>query len=620
MDLAQFRPFTRFMAFVLAVGAFTTIETSPARAQTCAVPADIPLIQMAIDDPSCAEIEVESGSYTGNFSVNREVTIRGAGIGQTILSPALALSPVIDVMTEGELRLDDVTIDGDPQGVGAFAQHGIATRNRLVVNRIEVMGFSTGVIDNPNEDRTRHTQLFSCAIHSNGRGIDVQHSPLLMQACEVRLNAPNGGMVMGQGNILSSLIELNANTGDGGGIFVINGGRIDRTEIIGNTAAGLADDNADGGGVFLLGDLNTPTFPANVVLTIEDSLIEGNVANGFGGGVAVHRYAEVVLPPPGSRGDNPRRSPNPGTGMSGSGALVLDHYLGNLLMRDTIVRGNTSYHVGGGVSVRGIARIEDSVIENNQALRDPSIFLNGLGSGGGVGIHLGEADIERTAIIGNSTSTSDTTGLTGDGGGIVVGIGSSGELMLKNSSIAENRAENHGGGIHNQDLARIDNATIARNIADHDGDDAGDGGGLSGPGYYLMTSSILFENEDHSPTSIKNDCDDAIESYGSNIGPDVIDCTFINVTTPLVPDILLDPSRKHSVIYRVAPYEDTIVVVIEGDSPAADQGNCDAIAPADPDDWAVDQRGLPRIKQDGNGDGGADGDGCDIGAFEIQTR
>jgi hypothetical protein len=47
-------------------------------------------------------------------------------------------------------------------------------------------------------------------------------------------------------------------------------------------------------------------------------------------------------------------------------------------------------------------------------------------------------------------------------------------------------------------------------------------------------------------------------------------------------------------------------------SPALDAGN-DATCPVN------DQRGLPRLDRDGNGDGGGDGNPCDIGAYEAPS-
>ena len=57
----------------------------------------------------------------------------------------------------------------------------------------------------------------------------------------------------------------------------------------------------------------------------------------------------------------------------------------------------------------------------------------------------------------------------------------------------------------------------------------------------------------------------------------------------------------------------TMTMALLPNSPALDAG-ADAACPA------ADQRGSSRIDRDGNGDGGNDGNWCDIGAYEAQTR
>ena len=57
----------------------------------------------------------------------------------------------------------------------------------------------------------------------------------------------------------------------------------------------------------------------------------------------------------------------------------------------------------------------------------------------------------------------------------------------------------------------------------------------------------------------------------------------------------------------------TMTMALLPNSPALDAG-ADAACPM------TDQRGLSRIDRDGNGDGGNDGNWCDIGAYEAQAR
>jgi hypothetical protein len=574
----------------------------PAVAQTCDVPGDFATVGAALADSSCAEIDIAPGTFEVALVVARQVVINGAGQGQTILTrPAGGLAPLVLVGPTGDLLLQDLTVDGDPSSVST-GRHGIANANVARINRVEVVRFEVGVIDYPSSVRGTRTQLFSCQIHDNQRGVQTETSMLLIQACQVSANGPGGGVVMIEGNILDSTIANNLQQGDGGGVFIEKSGSIRDSEVIGNVALGGVDDNADGGGVFILGDSGVVGLQTTTEVVIDDSLIEGNYANGFGGGVAVHRY--TTPPPPAMPGGK-----GPSTPPVGSQHV----YLGNLVMTGTTVRDNVSNHIGGGISIRGEAVIEDSVIDGNQAVRDPSFFTQGFGDGGGIGLHRGEAVVERTAIVRNSA--------TENGGGIVNGIGSGGTLTLRNSTVAENRADGDGGGLFTRDYSLVQNTTIAGNIADHDGDDDGDGGGIGNPGQTRLHSTIIFDNADRSPGTVMANCVGREPiSLGYNLFPDSVDCVLAVPNPPLGPDILMDPVRNAGQTGRLHGDRDTFVVAISPKTKAPDAGSCLEISPTGDLRDAVDQRGLPRAKQDGNRDGGADGNPCDIGAYEIQHK
>lgn len=573
----------------------------PAAAQNCLVPDDFATIDAALAEPACDEIDVAAGTYAVGLEVDRDVTIRGAGQGQTILGPASTPAPVVLVAPTGDLFLEDVSVDGDPAGSGNFARHGIANANVLRINRVTVSHFEVGVIDYPSAQRDTTTQLFSCQVHDNQQGVQADSSVLVVQACNVSTNGPDGGIFMLEGNILDSTIANNFSQGDGGGVFIQKSGSIRDSAITGNVAQGDVDENADGGGVFILGDSGVVGLQTTTTVVIEDSLIEGNFANGFGGGVAVHRYTS----PPWSQMPGGDPSPPPTVGSQRV-------YLGNLEMSGTTVRDNYSTHIGGGISIRGIALIEDSIVDGNQAARDPSFFSQGFGDGGGVGLHRGEAVIERTAIVRNTAS--------GHGGGVVNGIGSGGTLTLRNSTVAENRADGDGGGLYNRDFTLVQNTTIGRNVADDDADDVGDGGGIANPGILRVGSAINLDNADHSPTTVMANCaGNEPTSLGYNLFPDSADCTLGVPSPPLGPDVLVDPVRGAGQAGKFHEDAGTFVLGIPRRGLAADAGLCDDLAPDGDLRDAVDQRGLPRAGQDGNGDSGADGDGCDIGAFEIQN-
>ncbi len=87
----------------------------------------------ALDNPRCNEIRLEAGTYYDNVIVDRDLTIRGQGIGRTFVSGAL-LGSVFTVLPGRTLHLEDLTvIDGlAPSGGGIYNQ------GTVVLDRCEV--------------------------------------------------------------------------------------------------------------------------------------------------------------------------------------------------------------------------------------------------------------------------------------------------------------------------------------------------------------------------------------------------------------------------------------------------------------------------------------------------
>src|SRR5436190_8953655 len=110
----------RYRLFSLLTILVTAAAVS-ARAATCSVPtADYPTIQSAVDDPTCATINVAPGVYSENISITRSVTLNGAQAGQPTagrISAGPAESTVVGVMPTGAhpvfaANAQSVTIDG----------------------------------------------------------------------------------------------------------------------------------------------------------------------------------------------------------------------------------------------------------------------------------------------------------------------------------------------------------------------------------------------------------------------------------------------------------------------------------------------------------------------------
>lgn len=317
--------FTLVVGFVLtgaAIGAFG-LQMSRAIAVTCAVPSvAYPTIQSAVDDALCDEIDVAAGNYTESVSIERSLTLRGAGDEQTILDGensrrplvvGLSASPVIDNLVGASVYvyIEDLAVrNGNattespttpPVNSGRIGG-GILVRNRAAAYLTNLRVYN-------NIGRASGTGS------GFGGGIGVYGgSELHLQNVRVYGNtastSPNSGFGGGIASLSSSLYMTNTyvyqniaknNTGgqgQGGGIYVENFSqdtlynpsysyaRIWNSEIYSNTAA--AKGGAGYGGGLYAGETD------DTHLWLYDNLWRGNVArgeqagsgDGYGGAIA----------------------------------------------------------------------------------------------------------------------------------------------------------------------------------------------------------------------------------------------------------------------------------------------------------------------------------------------
>jgi len=212
---------------------------------------------------------------------------------------------------------------------------------------------------------------------------------------------------------------------------------------------------------------------------------------------------------------------------------------GELIITRGVIRGNNGFSQGGIASFGHLTMADSVVVENEGGFFSGGLFLSGT------------ATIMNTTIARNSGRFAGST----FGGGITVFRGF---LRIINSTVAENRADRGGAGIHNEGgTVEIVNTIVALNI------------------------SVFFE-------SINGfDCDGGpITSLGNNIIGTLSRCTIDLQGTDFVGDPGLDDFAQ--TYYPLLP-----------DSRAIDSGNPDACP-------VTDQLGLLRLGI------------CDIGSVEFQ--
>ena len=240
------------------------------------------------------------------------------------------------------------------------------------------------------------------------------------------------------------------------------------------------------------------------------------------------------------------------------GGGVLNVLNGTVALNNSLVSGNSAGRFGAGIYVTGncLVTLTDSTVSGNSANSAAGIW------------NYGEVMLNNSAVTGNVANS--------DGGGILNAI--NGEVTLTNSTVSGNFADAEGGGIWNHAALTVINSTISGNV--------GSGIFNSFAGTLTLAGSIVAN-------SAYMDCMDmgTVTDAGYNI---VEDGTCISDPTSFGGDPMLGPLEDNG-----GP---TLTHALLESSPAID-----AIPVAD---CAVDtdQRGVPRPQ----------GDGCDIGAYEVE--
>lgn len=325
-------------------------------------------------------------------------------------------------------------------------------------------------------------------------------------------------------------------------------GDLDITDSVTITGAGASDTIIDGNGA-TLNDRVFHVIGAGTV-NISGITIQNGISSGIGGAIPV------------------------GAGIRNQGSAL------------NITRSILTNNTGGGAIANmagGALTIADTVIVSNSS----------LAGGGGIISLSGVITIASSAIISNITS-----GANVEGGGIAL----SGDLVMTNSTLSDNRATGDGGGIAvvGGSLS-LNNVTIANNTADSDNDGVGDGGGIAvdPEGAVVFRNTIIGGNTDRSEQA--PDCSGTLESRGYNLISVAAGCAIEGVTDGNL--IGVDP--------RIGTLRNnggaTLTHALLPGSPAIEGGN--PLPPGSGENACetTDQRGVSRPQWVR----------CDIGAFEF---
>ncbi len=285
----------------------------------------------------------------------------------------------------------------------------------------------------------------------------------------------------------------------------------------------------------------------------------------------------------------------------------------SLEILDSEIAGNHATTVGGAINARQAAsvHVERSTLSGNVADRD----------GGAIALSGGQLSVVDSTFFGN---------ISLDGSGGAVHAYNVAPADIRRSTFSANRAADHGGALHFAHggaaglAVHLDSLTVVDNVADHDGDDHGWGGGIDIAGNLSLAlhNSVVARNR--ALVATPPACDDLnsrlrarIVSSGYNLvgnhtcAEDAFPVGMPNATGDFsgAADAALDPQlgplqANGGPTLTRAPLPGSVLL---------DAGDC----PGE----AADQRG---ISNPATGMRSVDdpllfnwGDGCDIGAVET---
>ena len=537
--------------------------------------------------------------HGGRLFVNKALTIKGPGRDALIIS-GKDTDRVFDIYTSGTVAISDLSVveGAANEGGGIRTRNSLDLHNVLIHNNRSVTG---GGIYSYGGEVTMVNSIVSDNEADRGGGVFTDH-PLLATNSQFLGNmAKQGGAIfsskiimidgtmvgdnkarVGGGIYFSGMLTVTNSTlskngsdeydSKGGAIYAANGGAyIQASTFVSNYSS------SSGGALYVYNDNSGGT------LQIIDVQFNDNTS-GSGGAIAM-QYGGIAI-------DGSRFANNLATG---SGGAIYNNR--NMAIVDSIFLNNVAGGSGGAINTSRILHLRTSVLMRNVAggngggisgsgyqIEDSAIHANQAGLfGGGVD---GQGSIYRSAVVGNSTG--------GSGGGIS-NQSNYGKIVLADSTVAQNNANNgQGGGIYNTASLVITNTTVVENSAIT-------GGGLfdtDGSTRIMQSVNSIFANN--------------AASFAAEIGGGILESLGYNLVEDTSGAYIAGDQNGN--IYGVdpmlSPQTDANGVVWiylpENNSPVIDAGKSAACSTAD-------QRGWTR-PIDGNGD---EIIRCDIGAIEY---
>jgi Right handed beta helix region len=293
------------------------------------------------------------------------------------------------IRSEGDLTIVDSTVTGNSESDVASAIFHVSGEGRGVVIESSTLSFNTGA---PVVRVTGPFTMRSSQVVSNS-------------ASAIRLSGFTTG-VAGRAVVTDSTIQ--GNTGG------INVSIVPKAGWIFELARSTIDSSGQG---LRLGGSALRAF-------VTDSTISNNVSSGTGAGILATSGAKVVVRRSTINGNSSLNLSSGGGGIAVDSSLFAKST--EVTIEESTISGNSANGSGGGIYVPGpatkkdVVRVRASTITDNQSDAD----ANGGGSGGGIAAFGTSFEVADTIIAGNvdlSGTAEDCTGSLVSGGHNLVG-------------------------------------------------------------------------------------------------------------------------------------------------------------------------------------------------------
>lgn len=423
-------------------------------------------IQNAIDaigtGSGSINIHLGAGTYTSTgtplqISTNRNLTISGNGSANTMLTGNNA-ARVIEVDPGATVTIANLAI-AEGKAPAGQSGGGILNLGNLVLRDVNVRNnvadLDGGGLSNAGTVSLLRSNFLNNISSTDGGAISTDGT-LTIDQSQFRDNRAfeQGGAISNSGNttIVNSILSGNTALGavnSGGGAIYTRGA----ASILTISNSQLLNNRSNTGGAI------DSTFPN--AITIDNSLIQGNIADGEAGAILIDRNSTLTI-------RNSQILNNQSNGDAGAIYISAEGRIENTVIRNNRSAGGN----GGGIYTIGQVNLINSRVIGNSAI-----------NGGGFYIDPGSAGDAGSATI---TGTTIADNISTDRGG---GIANTGQLTLTNSLIWNNAAT-QGGGLFSDETATLANTTISANTATQ-------GGGLfTAAGTTELQSTTIANNTD----------------------------------------------------------------------------------------------------------------------------